>query len=344
MVARGRCKRGATADLDGTCVRASDALCGALAAHAVFDGGVSCVCPPGRTLLAGRCVPGSAAVCAAAAAPPLPSQRRALAAAGAGAEAGVGVQAGVWDGRECGCGAGLSAGLGGCVRGSTALCRQLFGAGRVWGGAAGECRCGPGLAELGPGGGCVPATGAVCQWLLGPRGRADGGSGSGCGCEVGYTADVNGTCEQGSDGLCRARGGALGRFDGVGHCVCEGGAKADALGLCVAGGGGGAWDGAPWASGREGGARGENEAGVKEREGGAAWVEELRGLAGRAAGLEDIRRRWDAADSDGDGALSGEEARGWSGGAGPRAADRNEVGGAWHGWCGMGGGVLCCCI
>jgi hypothetical protein len=294
-------------------VRASDVLCGGLAAHAVFDTAVSCVCPPGRTLLAGRCVAGSDAVCAAAAAPPLPSQRRALppaspAAASAANNSGIWPRAAAWDGRECGCPAGLSLGLGGCIAGSTGLCQHLFGPGRVWSATSGECRCGPGLAEMWAGGGCVAATAAVCQWRLGRHGRIDTAAATGCGCEVGYTADVNGTCEQGSDGLCRARGGGLGRFDGVGRCVCEAGAQPDPLGLCVAPGAGGV-------------ARGDVDAGR------GTALGDGRGRGSFAATVR-ARRLWEAADADGDGALGPEEVAGWKGTE--ALVDRDQVGQPWH--------------
>jgi hypothetical protein len=278
----------------------------------VFDGAVSCVCPPGRTLLAGRCVRGSDAVCAAAGPTPLPSQRRRHGVAGPG---GNGTVAAVWDGRGCACPAGFAAGLGGrgCVAGSTELCRRAVGPGRVWSAADGECRCGPGLAELGPGGGCVPATRETCEWALGPRGRPDPAARGGCGCPPGHTADVNGTCEPGSDALCRARGGPHARFDGVAHCTCGDGTQPDPTGYCTP-----LPPGAP-APGPLGGA-------------GAGEV-----TVGRLAGL---RRAWDAADADGDGVLAGDEMGRWGGDAdGMRDSDRVRLGGGGGGLGGKLGGA-----
>jgi hypothetical protein len=72
-----------------------------------------------------------------------------------------------------------------------------------------------------------------CKQLYGEHAEYDGASS--CRCVKGYTADVNGTCIQGSSDVCTAQFGPHAEFDGINNCQCKNGTISNVNGTCVEG-------------------------------------------------------------------------------------------------------------
>jgi hypothetical protein len=72
-----------------------------------------------------------------------------------------------------------------------------------------------------------------CKQLYGEYAEYDGASS--CRCVKGYTADVNGTCIQGSSDVCTAQFGPHAEFDGINNCQCKNGTISNVNGTCVEG-------------------------------------------------------------------------------------------------------------
>ena len=72
-----------------------------------------------------------------------------------------------------------------------------------------------------------------CKQLYGEFAEFDGARS--CRCVRGYTADVNGTCIQGSAEVCTSQFGPHAEFDGVNNCQCKNGTISNVNGTCVEG-------------------------------------------------------------------------------------------------------------
>ena len=72
-----------------------------------------------------------------------------------------------------------------------------------------------------------------CKELYGEFAEFDGVQS--CRCMNKYTADVNGTCVEGTNEICIKQFGQFAEFDGVNTCVCKNGTIPDVNGTCVHG-------------------------------------------------------------------------------------------------------------
>ena len=72
-----------------------------------------------------------------------------------------------------------------------------------------------------------------CKQLYGEYAEYDGAKS--CRCVKGYTADVNGTCIQGSKEVCTSQFGEHAEFDGINNCQCKNGTISNVNGTCVEG-------------------------------------------------------------------------------------------------------------
>ena len=72
-----------------------------------------------------------------------------------------------------------------------------------------------------------------CKQLYGEHAEFDGVKS--CRCVKGFTADINGTCIQGSNEVCVKQFGPLSMFDGSNNCQCKNGTIPNANGTCIEG-------------------------------------------------------------------------------------------------------------
>jgi len=72
-----------------------------------------------------------------------------------------------------------------------------------------------------------------CKQLYGEFAEFDGVKS--CKCMVGYTADVNGRCIEGSTEVCVSQFGEFARFDEINNCLCQNGTIPDTNGTCIKG-------------------------------------------------------------------------------------------------------------
>jgi len=72
-----------------------------------------------------------------------------------------------------------------------------------------------------------------CKQLYGEYAEYDGAKS--CRCVKGHTADVNGTCIEGSREVCTAQFGEHAEFDGINNCQCKNGTISNVNGTCVEG-------------------------------------------------------------------------------------------------------------